>query len=456
MATKPLIIYLSYVPTGFTGTIDVYSDVDSYATPFETNLTSAQLMSGYTSYNCPLQTTTILFLADNMICGYQPIDGMGVYNSEDNFFDTPNTRLISQTIDGLCHSYTSYPLKQRIIYQPGIKLFVRGDYIKTNIIDGSTFYIGGYAFFGPGVNYYDLYQKISNTDMAMFIGSGSPYCPFAPDPTPTPTPTPTLTPTPTPTLTPTPAPTFTPTPTVTPTPTPTVTPTPLPSIITSGLTAYYNYTPSSYVGTGTTWTNVGLSGSSYNATLVAAPTFTNGSPSTPGYFDFNGTTQYGTMPISGSSTGSYTISAWLQVPTGSTEEYYITRGNLFYPPSDFSLSLYKTNTNKFGAVVNEGSSRFIAGTTTINSSTWYNVTMRWTNGTGLSLWVNGVKENQVLTTNTPLRGSSNIGWLFMKTENTVVTNYAPGKLSDVMMYFRSLSDTEILTNFNTLKSIYGY
>jgi hypothetical protein len=80
--------------------------------------------------------------------------------------------------------------------------------------------------------------------------------------------------------------------------------------------------------------------------------------------------------------------------------------------------------------------------------------MRWTSGTGLSLWVNGIKEAEVLTTNTTLRGyAPTTGWFFMKDEQT---NYAPGKLSDVMMYFRSLSDAEILSNFNILKTLYGY
>jgi hypothetical protein len=197
---------------------------------------------------------------------------------------------------------------------------------------------------------------------------------------------------------------------------------------------------------------VGLSGSTYNATLVASPTFTYGSP---GYFDFNGTSQYATLSqaASGSTTGSYTLSTWVQVPTGSTEEYFIVRGELNYPPSNYSLVLGKTGSNKFLAVVYTSSGSAIVGTTTLNSSTWYNVTLRWISGTGLSLWVNGVKESEFLTSDTSLRTSSSVGWFLMKNETL---NYAPGKLSSVAMYFRNLSDAEILSNFNTLKSIYGY
>ena len=276
-------------------------------------------------------------------------------------------------------------------------------------------------------------------------GNATVYIPL-PTATPTPSPTASSTPTPTPTQSPTP----TSTPTQTPTPTPS--PTPIPQIITTGLTSYLNYTPPSYPGTGTTWTNVGLSGSTYNATLVASPTFTYGSP---GFFDFDGTTQYATLPqaASGSTTGSYTLSAWVQVPTGATSEFYIIRGELAAPPTNYSLRLGKSGTNRFTAEVFTSSGFAIQGTTTLNSSTWYNITLRWISGTGLSLWVNGIKEAETLTATTSLRTSTSVGWILMKNETT---NYAPGKLSSVSMYFRNLSDAEILSNFNTLKSIYGY
>ena len=276
-------------------------------------------------------------------------------------------------------------------------------------------------------------------------GNATVYIPL-PTATPTPSPTASSTPTPTPTAS------STPTPTPTPTTSPTPTPTGLPSIITSGLTSYLNYTPSSYPGTGTTWTNVGLSGSTYNATLVGAPPFTYGSP---GYFDFDGTTEYATLSqaASGSTTGSYTLSAWVQVPTGATSELYITRGELAAPPSNYSLRLGKSSSNRFTAEGFTSAGFGVAGTTTINPSTWYNITLRWISGTGLSLWVNGIKEAETLTSTTSLRTSTSVGWILMKSETT---NYAPGKLSNVMMYFRNLSDAEILSNFNTLKSIYGY
>ena len=277
-----------------------------------------------------------------------------------------------------------------------------------------------------------------------------------PTPTATPTNTPSPTPTATPTATPTPSPTTspTPTPTTSPTPSPTPTATPIPSIITSGLTSYLNYTPSSYPGTGSTWTNVGLSGSTYNASLTNSPTFTYGSP---GYFTFNGTNQYGTMngAASGSTTGNYTLSLWVQVSTGATEESYITRGNTLSLPTRWSLKLGKTTANKFFASV-QTSGNVVAtatGTTTLSSTSWYNITLRWISGSNISIWVNGVKETQTNTSNTNLMVSASLGWFLMNNDQI---DRAPGKLSEVAMYFRDLSDAEILSNFNALKSIYGY
>lgn len=41
------------------GPFDVYSNVDSYAVPFETGLTRAQLLAGYLTHNLPDAATTV-------------------------------------------------------------------------------------------------------------------------------------------------------------------------------------------------------------------------------------------------------------------------------------------------------------------------------------------------------------------------------------------------------------
>jgi len=260
-----------------------------------------------------------------------------------------------------------------------------------------------------------------------------------------------------PTSTPTPLPTSTPTPlpaTATPTPTPTATPLPF---VLDGLTGFYNTKTESYPGTGTTWTNISPSGSTYNFILSGTlPTFSGG---TPGYLEFSGLSgQYGYASYAaiGSNFGEYTLSMWVQVPTGTTQEGYFTRGNQLTSGGE-SLVLGKTTDNKFFAKVKtaDNTIAIATGTTIISSTTWYNITLRWIPNTNVSIWVNGVKEAQANRASNQLKtaNSSGVGWYIM---NDSTLNNAPGKLSQYAMYFRSLSDAEILANFDSTKTSYGY
>ena len=51
-----------------TGPFSLYSDVDSYATAFETNVSKASLLAGYTSVLVPASTTTIKLVSVNDDC----------------------------------------------------------------------------------------------------------------------------------------------------------------------------------------------------------------------------------------------------------------------------------------------------------------------------------------------------------------------------------------------------
>lgn len=51
-----------------TGPFDLRSDIDVYATPFETGVTKANLLSGYTSDLVPDETLTVRVQSANIIC----------------------------------------------------------------------------------------------------------------------------------------------------------------------------------------------------------------------------------------------------------------------------------------------------------------------------------------------------------------------------------------------------
>lgn len=65
----------------YTGPFDLYSDADGYVTPFETGVSKAALLAGYTSTNIPDLASTVRVQSGNIICD----------NYIDLFFGTTTT-----------------------------------------------------------------------------------------------------------------------------------------------------------------------------------------------------------------------------------------------------------------------------------------------------------------------------------------------------------------------------
>ena len=88
----------------------------------------------------------------------------------------------------------------------------------------------------------------------------------------------------------------------------------------------------------------------------------------------------------------------------------------------------------------------ISSAMTIN--TWYNITV--TSGAGtISIYLNGVLKNTI-SSSTNHAGELNIG------RTRFDSNYWSGYIGNTMVYDRALSGTEVLQNFNTIKSRFGY
>lgn len=252
---------------------------------------------------------------------------------------------------------------------------------------------------------------------------------FLPDPTATPSPTPTETPTPTPS--PTPTATITTTPTIT----PTSTPGPIP-IITSGLTIYMDGSAESYPGSGSTWYD--MSFYDYNGTLYGSPTFTS---STGGYFTFDGSTKYCQTLGNTIYTGGFTWGGWVNV-TGTTNGFLISRDGA-------SLGVYQFGSNfRYYYKSVSGTVYTRTSTTTIVDDTWYYVICTVTsNGVG-RLFINGVQEGSNVNAGVTEIYNGGPGWN-MGHERFV-------RIGEFEYYNRNLSSTEVLSNFNARKSIYGY
>ena len=272
--------------------------------------------------------------------------------------------------------------------------------------------------------------------------------------TPTPTPTVTETPTNTPTNTVTETPTNTPTNTVTPTVTPTntqtptntitSTPTPSPGIVQSGLIVNLDAGQlSSYPGSGSTWTNIGSGGATYNATLQNSPTY---SSDYNGYLSFNGTNQYTsiTRPVQ----DDFTLSVWFKTTSsaGILGNWYsgigLMDGEVGGVTNDFGLSM-AAGRLMFG-VGNPDTT--ITSTATYNDNFWHNVIVTRTKSNGaLVMYVDGT---QVAT------GTGNTNTLdataSLSIARSVGGSYFPGNIAICETYTIALNSTQVLQNYNYL------
>jgi hypothetical protein len=250
------------------------------------------------------------------------------------------------------------------------------------------------------------------------------------------TPTISITPSVTPTITLTPTPTITLTPTNTLTPTPTVTPTGTPiAIPSSGLSLYVDAgRTSSYSGSGNQWND--LSDNNNTGTLQNSPTY---STSNGGILTFNGSNQYASfsspvnIPIGNSN---YTISVWFNA-SSLGQNGFVGWGNYGTTNQVTALRLSATGFAHYwwGNDLNVN--------TSLSINTWYNVVARF-DGTNRQLWLNNV----LIGGDTPGSGHNvpNANNLTIGTTN--VNEYFNGKISNVEIYNRAISDSEITQIYN--------
>jgi len=237
-----------------------------------------------------------------------------------------------------------------------------------------------------------------------------------------------------PTPTPTPTNTVTPTNTITPTITPTPTGTPI-VIPTSGLSLYVDAgRASSYSGSGNQWND--LSGNNNTGTLQNSPTY---SSSNGGILTFNGSNQYITfnspvnIPIGNSN---YTISVWFNASSLGNKGFVGWGGYL--------------NTNQVNALrlsatgfIHYWWGNDLAVNTALSINTWYNVVARF-DGTNRQIWLNNVLiggDTPGSSHNVPNANNLTIG-------TTNVNEYFNGKISNVEIYNRAISDSEIAELYN--------
>ena len=206
--------------------------------------------------------------------------------------------------------------------------------------------------------------------------------------------------------------------------------------------------PRSYPGTGTTWydragnLNAGVVN---NGTLVNSPTFDS---SNKGSIGFNGSNSYvscGTFTGLGSSNRTFDV--WVKIlasPAGTLRIISFPTDDTSLDTPAFTMGYVGTNvTAGFGGTPYNGYYTSMPYTLNI----WANFTASIAGNT-ISAYKNGVYLGQA--TNTGSVGANAIGYIARY--NSAYGQYGNIQVSNLKVYNRDLSASEVLQNYNATKS----
>jgi hypothetical protein len=217
-------------------------------------------------------------------------------------------------------------------------------------------------------------------------------------------------------------------------------------IVTNGLVLNLDASrTSSYPGSGTTWTDI--SGSGNNGTMVNGPVFGTASG---GVITFDGVNDYVSVADSTSlrfGTGAYTINLWVKPTSFSGSKVLIQKGSL--------LGGWQLYFDSVGYL--HFTQQFVVDISTIlfSPNQWKNIVFTSNGGTdrNIYMYVNGVSTGTYTCTgnqNYNLTSALTIG------ADGVGNNYfLNGNITNVLLYNRALSTTDILQNFDVTKSRFG-
>jgi len=208
-------------------------------------------------------------------------------------------------------------------------------------------------------------------------------------------------------------------------------------VVKNGLVLYLDAANSkSYVSGSTSW--VDLSGFGNNATLINGPTYTT---TNKGFIIFDGSNDYASLATSASfplGTSPGTTSAWILVSAG-----FDPGGS---PKSIFTYGTGNTlQMRELGIrgtqFAFDGYGNRVTSDITWVTNTWYNIVGTFS-GSLVSLYVNGRLSG----------GPSTYAWNTVGSSSQVVQGTSwPVRISQVSVYNRALSATEILENYNATK-----
>ena len=147
-------------------------------------------------------------------------------------------------------------------------------------------------------------------------------------------------------------------------------------------------------------------------------------------------------------TGAMSVSAWFAADLFTTQIRGIIgvwrsqTGNT--NQRKWSLAV-NTSSQLSGGVSSDGSTTNVAsGATTLVAGTWYHAVMVYVPSTSVTLYLNGVQDAQITTTiASSLFDSTAPVWWGLRNDSTTTSFYFDGRIDDVRVYDRAITEAEI-------------
>jgi len=225
-----------------------------------------------------------------------------------------------------------------------------------------------------------------------------------------------------------------------------------PGIITNGLVLALDASDKlSYLGSGTTWTDI--SGNGNNITLANGPTFNSANG---GNFIFDGTNDYGNNTSTSITSIQYcTVNMWIKDSVSTIAH----RGPFWISDSSSRMLFLDIRSDQSHFQINTetkaNNRKASSNQTQLVNGNWHNVVITRDNSTlggyidntSISLTQNDGYGGWGIGTNDLSVGS------FM--DSGAIYSYWAGTIGNISIYNRVLSATEILQNYNATKSRFG-
>ena len=218
-----------------------------------------------------------------------------------------------------------------------------------------------------------------------------------------------------------------------------------PSIITDGLVLCLDAANSkSYPGSGTTWTD--LSGQGNNGTLVNGVGYNSGNL---GSLVFDGSNDYvSTGKVLVPRTGSFQIEGWVFLNNTNANKMFVAQYNYAGDPGRFLCFFSNDGTIR----MHDGGGVMTGTTPPYSANIWTYVAFQKDSSNLCNIFVNGIKETTGATKTTTLENTNTL----IGTRGSIPSGtWYNGNMSNVRIYNRALTASEIQQNFNATRSRYG-